>query len=223
MLKKRITNKTYFSLLSTRLCFAGLCETCGDATIRTMRRLPIALALLLLAACGGSSNSSSVAQCDQRYWDGTVGTCLPEGWHVVDTADLQSRGAPREVLVAFQADEAIAGRFPLITVTTQQLAQGLKPAEFDEQSRQSVKTLPGYTLVDERETEVDNLPYTLHIFSAQPIAEQPTQRFYQISVAGEGRGYTFTGVLPLTVSKEQEAGVLTLLSNVTLTETKEGE
>lgn len=222
MLNERISNKTQFIRLSTHVCGASRCAEAGDATIGVMRRLSVLLACLFLAACGGSSTSTAVV-CDQQYWDGTVGTCLPEGWHVVDAGDLQARGAPREVIAAFQADEAIAGRFPLVTVTDQQLPSGQKPKEFDVQSRLSVKTLPGYALVDEREVAVDSVPYTLHVFTAQPIAEEPVQRFYQLSAAGESRGFTFTGALPLTVSNAEEERLLTLLTHVTLVHAAEEE
>ncbi len=150
-----------------------------------------------------------------------MGTCLPVGWHVISSADLQSRGAPREVVIAFQADTAVSGRFPLVTVTSQPLPSGMDAATFDTQSRQSVKTLPGYSLVDERDVKVDKQPLKLHIFTAQPIGEQPVQRFYQLSAPGKDMGYTFTGVLPLSVSKEDEAKMLTLLTHVTFVEPQE--
>lgn len=189
---------------------------------RAMRRFPLLLLPLVLLSCGGSSGDTPVA-CDQEYWDGTLGTCLPEGWHVVNASDLQTRGAPHEVDVAFQANDALSGRFPLVTVTSQTLADGSSVEEFDEQSRDSVKTLAGYTLIDERVQEVDNQPTTLHIFTAQPIAEQPVQRFYQLSYPSDGKGYTFTGVLPLSVEKAEENKMLTLLTNVTFVEQGSGE
>ena len=185
-----------------------------------MRRFAFLLVPVLLASCGGSSSGSDVV-CDQQYWDGTIGTCLPEGWHVVGSEDLAARGAPREVVVAFQADDAVTGRFPLVTVTSQPLSGAPSVEEFDEQSRESVKTLPGYTLVEDRETEIDNQPTTLHIFTAQPIAEQPVQRFYQVSYPSGGKGYTFTGVLPLSVDRVDEERLITLLENITFIEAEE--
>lgn len=140
---------------------------------------------------------------------------------MVSAADLQSRGSPREVAVAFQADDAIGGRFPLVTVTTQSLTAGEKTADFDQQSRNAVKTMPAYTVVDEREVTVDEETSTLHVFTAQPIAEQPVQRFYQLSVAHDGQGFTLTGVLPLTVDTKDEAKMKTLLTHVTFEKPKD--
>lgn len=183
-----------------------------------MRRFSVCLSLLLLAGCGGSSSGGDAAACDQSYWDGTFGTCLPEGWHVVDVADLQGRGAPREVVAAFQAETAAAGRFPLVTVTEQPLAGDIGAEEFDAQSREAVTTLPGYALIDDETVAIDGNDITLHVFSAQPIGDQPVQRFYQLSVAGKQKGYTFTGVLPISADKEAEARLTTLLKNVTLSD-----
>lgn len=142
---------------------------------------------------------------------------------MVSAEDLQTRGSPREVVIAFQSDTPISGRFPLVTVTAQSLAGEADVTEFDEQSRQAVKTLPGYSLVDEKAQTIDEQSTTLHIFTAQPIAEQPVQRFYQVSYPSGGKGYTFTGVLPLSVAKDEETRLMTLLTNITFTERKEEE
>lgn len=179
-----------------------------------MRRTLLLLTCVFLASCGGSSSGSSAA-CDQQYWDGTIGTCLPAGWHVVSNTDLQTRGAPREVVIAFQADTAISGRYPLVTVTSQAMPSGMDAATFDQQSRDSVKTLPGYAQVDARDTKIDKNTVKLNIFTAQPIGDQPVQRFYQLSIPSGDKGYTFTGVLPVSVASNDEAKMLTLLTHVT--------
>ncbi len=207
----------HFYDLSTDVFRSSFCARPGSVYHLRMRRTPLLLSLsLLLAACGGSSGTT--ATCDQQYWDGKVGTCLPENWHVVTTADLQTRGAPGEVVVAFQANDSIAGRFPLVTVTSQSLTVAMDPVTFDAQNRTSVKTLPGYTLVDEKKTVIDGEDLMLHIFTAQPVAEQAVQRFYQISSSVKDKGYTFTGVLPLSVNKETEAAMMTIMTHVTFTD-----
>ncbi|MDO8649058.1 MAG: hypothetical protein Q7R81_04730 [Candidatus Peregrinibacteria bacterium] len=178
--------------------------------------LPIILGTtLLLAACGGSS--AEVA-CDQQYWDGTVGTCLPQGWSVIDRATLVERGLPQEVTVGFQAATAVSGQFPTVAVTTETLADPIDAAAYSEASIRSVTVLPKYTLVDTRPVTVEGQEVQIHIFTAQPVAEEPERRFHQVSTVHGNNGYTFTALTPVSVDSDLEEQVLLILEHMTFTE-----
>ena len=183
-----------------------------------MRRTLTCLSLLLvLSACGGGGDNenTSTPPCSSPYWDGTVGTCLPQGWHVVDRDILRERGLPAEVIAAFQADQAVSGQFPTITVTRELLSKDMTAAEYSEASIQSVGTLPGYSSIDTRSLTVDGQQVALHIFSAQLQESQPKQWFYQVSAVSGKNGYTYTAALPLSVEDSLEQRVLLILQNVT--------
>lgn len=173
---------------------------------------------LLLSACGGSS--ANIA-CESAYWDGKIGTCLPDGWRVVDREELDERGIPGEVLVAFQSEEPYAGQFATVTVTRESLSQALTSSEYSEASVASVKGLPGYTEVDEQTVAVDGEDVLLHIFTAQPQEDQPESRFYQVSAVSSNEGFTFTGATPVSISDELEGQVQLIISSATFQEAEE--
>ena len=185
-----------------------------------MRTFGYALGLcLLLAACGGGGTDTTIT-CAFAYWDGTVGTCLPHGWHVVERSSLDQKGVPRDVLVAFQSDAPSAGQFPTVTVTREALAQPIASTAYSEASVQSVKSLPGYQEVDVRTVTVDDADVSLHIFSAQPRPDEPKSRFYQVSAAKDSAGYTFTAAVPLSIESAMENQILLILGNATFREKK---
>lgn len=169
---------------------------------------------LFLTACGGSSVAVS---CSQQYWDGTVGTCLPDGWHVLDRNNLDLRGAPGEVTVAFQADTPIAGQYAVITATRETLNDAMTSAEYSDASIASVKTLPAYARIDTQKVTVDGQDVSLHVFSAQPKSDEPKTRFYQLSAVSGTAGYSFTAATPLTVDKTVEGQIQLILKSVTFT------
>lgn len=169
---------------------------------------------LLLAACGGGS----VATCSQTYWDGTVGTCLPEGWSVVDRETLNQRGVPEETIAAFQADESTSGQFPTITITREQIGQVVSPSQYSEASIRSIEVLPGYERIDRTDTTVDGADVVLHIFSLQPVQDEPRRRFYQESTTVEDIGYSITATTPLSVDSDTEGAIKLILSNITFSE-----
>lgn len=176
---------------------------------------PILLSLVLsltLAACGGST---AAVTCTQQYWDGTVGTCLPDGWHVLDRTNLDLRGAPAEVLVAFQADVPVAGQYPIITATREALNEEMTSTQYSDASITSVKTLPGYAEIDKQKVKIDDQDVNVHIFSAQPKTDEPKSRFYQLSAVAGAAGYSFTAATPLTVEKALEGQILLILKSVT--------
>jgi len=178
------------------------------------KTLSISLFCLFLASCGGGT--AEVA-CDNTYSDAFVGTCLPDGWHVVDRDELDDRGVPAEVTSAFQSDAPYSGQFATVTVTREVLPQDLDSEEYSAASVLSVQTLPGYEEVDRRNLVVDGADVTLHIFTAQPRDDQPESRFYQVSaVSTDSIGYTFTGATPVSVPDELESQVIAILRNVTL-------
>ncbi len=180
-----------------------------------MKKLCIALsAFVFLAACGGGSDTT--ASCEFAYWDGIVGTCLPGGWHVVDRQGLDQRGVPRDVIVAFQADVAVAGQFPTVTVTREALAKPVEASAYSDASIQSVKSLPGYQELDLRDTTINEMPLKLHIFSAQPRPDEPKTRFYQVSMAKDKAGFTYTAATPLSVDSATENQILLILQNASL-------
>jgi len=174
--------------------------------------LPTLVLTLALSACGGSSTTVA---CAQQYWDGTIGTCLPEGWHVLDRTNLDLRGAPGEVTVAFQADNPIAGQYAIITVTREALNETMTSPEYSEASMASVKTLPAYTELDVQKATIDEQDVSLHVFSAQPKTDEPKTRFYQLSAVSGTAGYSFTAATPLTVDNTLEGQILLILKNVT--------
>lgn len=178
------------------------------------RLLPLAGLCVLLAACGGSATTA--ATCEYAYWDGTVGTCLPAGWHVVDRDGLDQKGVPRDVVVAFQADAPSAGQFPTVTVTKEPLARPVASDAYSAASLESVKGLPGYGELDTRDVTIDDVTVKLHIFSAQPRPDQPRTRFYQVSAASGNAGYTYTAATPLSVESGLENEILLILNNATL-------
>lgn len=183
-----------------------------------MRKLIACTGLFLLAACGGGATATV---CERGYWDGKVGTCVPEGWQVLDRAALDEKGMPSEVLVAFQSEKPVSGQFVTVTITSETLTQPLTTADYSEASIASVAGLSGYEEQDRLSATVDGEDVDIHVFTAQPSSDQPESRFYQLSAVSDSIGYTFTAATPVSVSDDLEAQVLSLLRNVTFVQ--EGE
>ncbi len=177
-----------------------------------MRTRLFALSFLFLVACGGGAAASV---CDRGYWDGTVGTCVPQGWIVIDRAALDAKGMPSEVLVAFQSETPVSGQLVTVTVTREALTQVMTTSDYSDASIASVVGLPGYKEQDRQSTTIDGEDADIHIFTAQPSADQPQARFYQVSAVANAVGYTFTAATPITVPDEVEAQILSLLQKIT--------
>ncbi|UPA22314.1 hypothetical protein K8942_04670 [Candidatus Peribacteria bacterium] len=175
------------------------------------------LCFLALAACGGESATVS---CQNQYWDGTVGTCLPAGWHVVDRAALDDRGVPPEAIIAFQADEPFSGQYATVTVIREPLTRQMTSTEYSDASIQSVSTVAGYTKVDSESITVDGEEVILHTFTAQPRTDEPKTRFAQVSAISGMTGYTFTAATPVAVGNTLEQQVLLILKNMTMKDPK---
>lgn len=184
-----------------------------------MKHLVPLVAFFLLVSCGGGGGGET--SCDVQYWDGTLGTCLPASWHVVTAEQLQARGVPEDVLVAFQSDDAVSGQFPIVTVTSEILSGEYASDQYSEESVQSVQGLPGYELIDQRSLTVDGEDVRMHIFGAQPVNEEPKQRFYQVSAVHEQVGYTLTAVLPLSIEGDWEEAVTLILGKLSFVDPEE--
>ncbi len=180
-----------------------------------MRRFPpLAITLVLLGACSGGGGDG--VACAQRYWDGSIGTCLPAGWEVLSGDTLSRLGVPDETVAAFQLTEARDGQFDTVTVTSEPLAQDLSSREYAEANILAVSVLPDYDLDDKNDLSIDGEETILHIFQARPVPEKPIRRYYQVSMVKERTGYTFTGSLPLSVPGTAEQAVQVILRNATL-------
>lgn len=181
----------------------------------------IMLFSLFLAACGGGAE---VATCTFNYWSGTVGTCLPDQWHVIDRQELDERGIPEEVIVAFQSDVPVSGQFVTVTVTREALAEPLDAQEYSDASILSVQQLPGYDEIDQRSIDIDGESVDMHIYTAQPREDQPETRFFQASTVSGNVGFSFTGATPVSIDSDIEAQVVSILEGATfLSPTEEEE
>lgn len=171
---------------------------------------------LTLVACSGSGSSGSA--CTQQYWDGTLGICLPENWEVMSQETLTQRGMPEEVLAAFQSEDEVAGQKPTVTVTRETLTGETDPVAYSKASIRSVGGLPGFNQLDRRKFTWNTFDVEIHIFTAQPLPDEPERKFYQLSVINGNTGYTVTGFTPVTVSSGVENQVLTILRSITFTD-----
>lgn len=183
-----------------------------------MKRIFLFSVCILLTACGGGSTGTS---CDQEYWDGIVGTCLPEGWEVVDTETLRQRGVPEETIVAFQKTESVSGQFPTVAVTKERLPNVVSPEAYSMASIRSVEVMEGYKLVDAKDFTVDGEGVSMHIFTAQPIEGEPRRRFFQVSTALEDIGFTATAVSPVSIDKTLESDIMLILEQLIFIEPEE--
>ncbi len=185
-----------------------------------MRRTFLLLSsLLLLSACGGGTAET----CARGFWDGEIGTCVPEGWQVLDRSQLDQKGMPPEVAVAFQSEMPVSGQFITVTVTTETMTSNLTPQEYSDASIQSVQGLPNYDEVDRRAVTIDGQEdLEIHVFTAQPSSDQPEARFYQLSTVADEVGYTFTAATPVTVPSEIEAQIFSMFETATFVEPEEG-
>jgi len=175
--------------------------------------LPLFALAVLLSACGGGGGK---ADCAEVYWDGHIGVCLPDKWIVMDKETLRQRGVPEETVAAFRYEESISGQFPSITVTRENLKRAVSSSDYSEASIRSVSALPGYTLVDQKPVKIDGEEVSLHVFTAQPIAEEPARKFYQVSMVSEEIGITVTAAAPLFVEKDMDSQLRSVLKSATL-------
>src|SRR3989344_142824 len=182
------------------------------AMIWFMRRLALPLGIsLLLVSCGGGS----AVCCDKNYVDEQVTICLPDGWIVLDRTTLEERGAPDDTIIAFQTEEPVSGQLPTVTVTFEPLADPIEPAEYSQASIRAVAALPGYELVDTSTVTIDDHDVDYHTFNAQPIADEPKRRFYQVATTSDDGGYAVTASTPIAVTDDLEEQVKAMLTGVT--------
>ena len=160
-------------------------------------------ACVLLVSCGGSKDGVA---CDQKYWDGTMGTCL------------RQRGVPEETIAAFQSSESFSGQFPTVAVTRERLANVVDAKQYSDANIRSVQVLDGYEHIDTRDFQVDDTKVSLHVFTGQPIEGEPRRRFYQVSTTAEDTGYTATAVSPVSIPKELEESLMLILGQITFIE-----
>jgi hypothetical protein len=184
-----------------------------------MKRFAVlALSTLVLSACGTSGGSVA---CTDIYWDGTIGTCLPEGWQIVPREKLTEKGLPAEVVAAFQHAETVSGQTPVLLVTREALSEEMSPTDYSDASVRSVSVLPAYKLVDSRDEDFDGEEVQIHIYNAQPASEEPARRFYQLSSSKEKNGYTFTALTPVSIPNSLNEEILAMLGAATLNEPTE--
>jgi hypothetical protein len=186
-----------------------------------MRRFALTAATIVFLVGCGTSTTTAVT-CDQQYWNGVFGVCLPKGWGLLDRELLQSRGISDQVVAAFQAEKVVSGQNPTVTVTTERLKSPMTSGEYSKASIRSVTTLPGYTLLDSATASVEGQSVEIHTFTAQPVTGEPERRFTQVSAVAANIGYTFTALTPVSISDTLSQEVLLILKSVRFTEpTKE--
>jgi len=186
---------------------------------RASRILPaLVLSAVFIAGCGGGGENDGETTCSQQYWNGEVGVCLPAGWEVLSRETLDDRGVPQDVIAAFQTEKPVAGQYPTVTVTRETLASPITGPEYSKASIRSVSALPGYRLIDAKPVTIEGQEVEIHIFSAQPITEDPERRFYQVSAVTQSGGYTITGLTPLSVTSALDRDITNTVRSLRFTD-----
>lgn len=188
-----------------------------------MKRTALFLVVsVLLVSCGGDGETKS-RFCKKEYEDSEMMLCLPDDWIVVEKSTLQKRGVPEDAVVAFQSEIAIAGQFPTVVVTKEPLKRTVEAAKYSEASMRSVAVFGAYREIDVSEVEIGKDTLSLHVFTAQPVAEEPLRRFYQLSTVFGMAGYTITGTTPVTIADSVEDEILAIIKSLKFIEPEEEE
>jgi len=167
---------------------------------------------LMLSACG--SATSTTISC-ASYWFDSVGVCLPDGWRILDRVALDDRGAPEDVIVAFQLNESVSGQYPTMTVTREPLTGTIDSTAYNEATMRSVAVLPGFEELDSRKVTIDGESLLVHVFLAQPEKDEPKRRFSQVSMVHDDAGYSVTALTPVSVNNTLESAVAQMIQSIT--------
>ncbi|OGJ54853.1 hypothetical protein A3D11_00885 [Candidatus Peribacteria bacterium RIFCSPHIGHO2_02_FULL_49_16] len=164
---------------------------------------------ILLVGCG---NGESIS-CQERSF-GVFGICVPSGWNELSAEELREHGVPQEVMVVFQSQQ-IGGNIPTVLITQEMLVNDFDASSYSAENVESVKSLPEFEQLDKQNINIDGENIHLHVFAAQPAADEPKKRFYQVSSVSKGVGYTATAIVPLSIETGVEEEVLTMLLSLT--------
>lgn len=168
--------------------------------------------VVILAGCGGEGGST--ISC-RDYWDGTFGVCLPDQWVSLQSETLRQRGVPPDAIAAFQSEVAASGQFPTVTVTRETLTQAMGADAYSKANIRSMTVIPNYQEIDTRSLTIDDENVDLHIFNAQPAADEPPRRFYQASTIAGNVGYTITATVPVSFPEGVEKEILVIFESAT--------
>ena len=102
--------------------------------------------------------------------------------------------------------------------TSEKLTTPLDSPAYSLASIRSVTTLPGYKLLDSRTVSVEGQNVELHIFTAQPVSQEPERRFFQLSAVAAGIGYTVTALTPVSISETLQKQILLIMNSVGFSE-----
>lgn len=188
-----------------------------------MQRLIVCVGLVTLLTGCGSRNTKVEVTCTQQFWNKVFATCLPDGWKVLSSETLRTLGVPEETVAAFQATEPRAGQLDTVTVTQEPLSSDIGTTEYSQANILAVSSLPEYQLIDKETVYVDGEETAIHVFSARPTPDQPIRRYYQLSVAKDRAGFSFTGSFPLSIEEREAAEVTLILKSVSLEEPSQQE
>jgi len=184
-----------------------------------MKRIATLLAVsALLVSC---SRGGSAQLCSKEYNDDEIILCLPDGWEIVEKSTLEKRGIPEDAMVAFQAEEPIAGQFPTVVVTKEPLKRTVDPGQYSDASMRSVAVFSAYKEVDVTDVDIGESTVKLHIFTAQPVAEEPLRKFYQLSTVQGTDGYTVTGTTPVAITDSVEDEVISIVKSISFAVSEE--
>ena len=185
-------------------------------SLMTRRALSsLLLVTFALSACGGTRK-----QCVEKVWTGQFGLCLASGWEQIPSEVLRKKGIPEETIAAFHLTEARADQRDNIVVSREILPAALTSFQYSEANIRTIEVMAEYALLEKREVEIEKEETILHIFSARPVPDLPTRRFYQLSLVKSKTGYSFTGTLPYSVEGAVEQSLIDMLLSATLKEEK---
>lgn len=168
---------------------------------------------VLLASCGGGKGD----YCAEDIWTGKFGICIGDGWEQVPEEVLRTEGVPEETVAAFQLSTNREGQRDNIIVSRERISAG-NALEYSTANVRIVEQTPEYALIEKREEKVGSQKTLLHIFSARPVPDLPSRRFYQIGLVDGNRGYVFTGTLPFAVEEIIEQNMIGMLLSAKLSE-----
>lgn len=172
------------------------------------------LALLVLAACGGKGQNIAAVCEGTKSPIGNFSLCLPEG--IAQVTKPFGEQSNTLVLIQNEEDQTLLMRIhvkkdPLQNSITSNLEFAQQAADF------SRRNAPKYAAVSTDPLIVDRKEILLHIFDAQPEAENAPVRYYQFVTTHESIAYGFTAIMADNVDETIVPVLIEIFTSVEFT------